>query len=228
MARAVASRRGVDVHLSGRMPDAIYQWFDTVVGVGKVDVLRSPSSIDVPEVELARYARLSDRGVEVTGVWGVETMSRASRMSMAEERPIGHSFGIVPMDAWVIDQRHVILDGPQIRGRWSIMMVTDPNCVSAAIAYRDTVTASAYPCAAECASLTALTPRQHRIAALLMSTSKDTEIAETLGLGLRTVSAEIAAILDLCGAPNRFAAGARLIEMLGQPPSCPDDLEKLA
>lgn len=161
-------------------------------------------------------------------MWGVEPMSRASRMAMAEEHPAGHLFGIVPMDAWIVDDRRVVLDGPQIRGRWSIMMVADPVCVSAAIAYRETVTASAYPCAAERAALTSLTPRQHRIAALLMSTSSDKEIAEALGLGLRTVGTEIAAILDSCGAPNRFAAGARLIEMLGEPPAGPVDFEKPA
>lgn len=211
----------------GRMPEALHRWIESA-GVRKVDVLRSPSTSDEIGVEIARYAGLVDRGTEVAGVWGVETMNWVSRMTMAEKFPIGHSFGIVPMDTWIIDDRQLILDGPRIRGRWSIMMVTDPVCVGAALAYRESVIASAYSCAAESAALTILTPRQHRIAALLMSTSKDKEIAEALGLGLRTVRGEIAAILDLCGAPNRFAAGARLIEMLGRTPGSLVGLEKPA
>jgi DNA-binding NarL/FixJ family response regulator len=62
-----------------------------------------------------------------------------------------------------------------------------------------------------------LSSRQWRIVTLLATDTRDDAIAETLGVSVRTVRADIADLLDQLGVRTRFAAGLRLGYATGRP-----------
>ena len=55
-----------------------------------------------------------------------------------------------------------------------------------------------------------LTSRQQQVVALLLSDLADEAVAASLGVSVRTVRSDVAAILAALGVKSRFAAGARL------------------
>ena len=61
-----------------------------------------------------------------------------------------------------------------------------------------------------------LTPRQRQVVALMATGTGDEAIAASLGVSVRTVRSDIAALLDVLGVKTRFAAGVRLQLWSGQ------------
>jgi DNA-binding CsgD family transcriptional regulator len=124
------------------------------------------------------------------------------------EMPYHFAYGPLPIK--VFDRRSVMLDGPSVPGATSIMVVSRPEFVAAAMHYVKAVREVAVP-ASEFAisAVEGLTHRQLAIARLLSEGHNDDHIAELLGLSVRTVRAEVAVLLQAFGTSTRFAASAR-------------------
>ncbi|WP_430209192.1 helix-turn-helix transcriptional regulator [Phycicoccus avicenniae] len=108
-------------------------------------------------------------------------------------------------------------------GTFAMVLGTDPHTGQTATYGSDDPDVVALACAAfqeawdrsssweEAGLRPPLQERRFRIAVLLIDGHSDREIADELGIGLRTVSAEVRAIVDWLGARNRGHAVAMLV-----------------
>lgn len=151
------------------------------------------------------------RMVSVFDYFGLET---DARLLLANE-PVGdYLFGKAPVQMKILDRRRVLLDGPTIDGSTSLMAIHSTACMDAAWRYWDAIVASAIPVEdAGISDLDVFTQRQRQIVALLSSDLGDEAIAASLGVSVRTVRTEVAAILTALGVKSRFAAATRLARL---------------
>jgi DNA-binding NarL/FixJ family response regulator len=61
-----------------------------------------------------------------------------------------------------------------------------------------------------------LTVRQRRIIALLDSGAGDDQVARTLGVAVRTVRKDVAALMQRFGVNSRFALGSAIARSIGE------------
>jgi DNA-binding CsgD family transcriptional regulator len=150
-------------------------------------------------------------GAQMVSVFDYQGLDTEGRILLANE-PVGdYLFGRAPVQMKIIDRRFVILDGPTIDGSMSLMTVHSGPCLEAAWRYWDAVVASAVPVQdAGISDLGLLTARQRQVVALMASDLGDDAIAASLGVSVRTVRSEVAAILAALGVKSRFAAGVRV------------------
>jgi DNA-binding CsgD family transcriptional regulator len=148
------------------------------------------------------------RMVSVFDYYGLDT---DARLLLANE-PVGdYLFGRAPVQMKIVDRRFVILDGPVVDGSVSLMTIHSGACLDAAWRYWDAIVASAIPVEdAGISDLGLLTKRQRQVVALLASDLGDDAVAASLGVSVRTVRSEVAAILAALGVKSRFAAGVRV------------------
>jgi DNA-binding CsgD family transcriptional regulator len=148
------------------------------------------------------------RMVSVFDYYGLDT---DARLLLANE-PIGdYLFGKAPVQMKIIDRRFVLLEGPVVDGSMSLMAIRSGPAMEAAWRYWDAVVASAVPVEdAGISDLGVLTRRQRQVVALMASDLGDEAIAASLGVSVRTVRSEVAAILAALGVKSRFAAGVRV------------------
>jgi len=146
--------------------------------------------------------------VSVFDYYGLDT---DARLLLANE-PVGdYLFGRAPVQMKIVDRRFVILDGPVVDGSVSLMTIHSGACLDAAWRYWDAIVASAIPVEdAGISDLGLLTKRQRQVVALLASDLGDDAVAASLGVSVRTVRSEVAAILAALGVKSRFAAGVRV------------------
>ncbi|MCP2265496.1 sigma factor-like helix-turn-helix DNA-binding protein [Promicromonospora thailandica] len=218
VATALQQHRRVPARILGRgsldinrtMAEAARSWrtLESVRHVGTVDQLMT---------SLPNNDYFMERGLRMVSLWSHSGLDPEARLLLSGEDPSVYFFAFAPMQMKIVDGTSVLLDGPCLRGEASVMDVRDPACLAAARAYWDAVAATRYPCDAETAALVELSPRQRRIVTLMLTSSSDEQIAARLGVSVRTVRADIAAVLDLLDAPTRFVAGLRLRERLGVP-----------
>ncbi len=152
------------------------------------------------------------RMVSVFDYYGLDT---DARLLLANE-PVGdYLFGRAPVQMKIIDRSFVLLEGPIQGGSVSLMSVRSGGCLEAAWRYWDAVVASTVPVEdAGISDLGLLTRRQNQIVALMASDLGDEAIGASLGVSVRTVRTEVAAILAALGVKSRFAAGVR-VQMWG-------------
>lgn len=162
-----------------------------------------------------RYNReLVEAGLRMTSFFDISDGSPTVTdfiVAAADDMPYHISFG--PVQLKLLDCERVILEGPLLNGKRSLMMIHGTEAVNAAKQYLRAVRGSAvravdlrerYPAG--------LTPRQHVIAALLGDGCTDEEIAERLTLSVRTVRYEVARLMETLEVKTRFAAGVRYAE----------------
>lgn len=164
---------------------------------------------------LPNNAYLVESGLRMTSVWNYSGLEPEARLMLSGEDPSVYFFGFAPLQMKIIDGTRALLDGPCLRGDPTVIEVHDDACLKAARVYWDAVVGTMYPCEAETAALVDLSLRQRRIVTLMLTSSSDAQIAQKIGVSVRTVRADIAAVLDLLDAPTRFVAGLRLRERLG-------------
>jgi DNA-binding CsgD family transcriptional regulator len=154
-------------------------------------------------------------GVRMVSVFDYHGLDIDARLLLANE-PIGdYLFGKAPVQMKIIDRSFVILEGPSIDGAMSLMTLHSGPCLEAAWRYWDAVVASAVPVEdAGISDLGLLSKRQRQVVALMASDLGDDAIAASLGVSVRTVRSEVAAVLTALGVKSRFAAGVR-IQMWG-------------
>jgi DNA-binding CsgD family transcriptional regulator len=155
-------------------------------------------------------------GAQMVSVFDYQGLDAEGRILLANE-PVGdYLFGRAPVQMKIVDRRFVILEGPSVNGSMSLMTVHSSSCMEAAWRYWDAVVASAIPVAdAGISDLGLLTKRQRQVVALLASDLGDDAIAASLGVSVRTVRAEVAAVLAVLGVKSRFAAATRLARLEG-------------
>lgn len=125
-----------------------------------------------------------------------------------------------PVQLKIFDGERVLIDGPIVDGIETVLHTWDAGVVATAQLYVRAVRATAVLCAdfldrqrlanhepGDQGAL--LTERQRRVAALLDAGATDDEVAREVRVSVRTVRSEVAAILQLLGARNRFGAGRR-------------------
>jgi DNA-binding CsgD family transcriptional regulator len=161
---------------------------------------------------------LHERGVRMTSLFDVGASAEA-RSVIASLRGAPYHFCHGPVQLKILDRRCVIVDGPEVDGQPSIVALTAPSVVREALRYFRTVHAGAVPAShatnggrgtARHEERDELTHRQKTIVALLAEELTDEAIAEALGVSVRTVRADIAALLRALHVRTRFAAGLRL------------------
>ncbi|MET8471743.1 helix-turn-helix transcriptional regulator [Streptomyces sp. NPDC006422] len=181
-----------------------------------LDSVKPSGSVERLAVSLPNNAFAMDAGLRMVSVWHRDALSPDVRLVLSGEDPQVYFFGYGPLEMKIVDGVEVLLEGPTVRNRSTVIAVRDAACMAAARRYWDAVRATAYPCAAEEPPADGLTERQRRVVALLLICSSDEQIARRLELSVRTVRTEVAAILDLLDAPTRFVAGFRLRERLSR------------
>ncbi|MFI6428073.1 sigma factor-like helix-turn-helix DNA-binding protein [Promicromonospora sp. NPDC050880] len=180
-----------------------------------LESIRSSGTVEQLSVSLPNNTYHMERGLRMISVWHRLGLDADVRLMLAGEDPSAYFFSYAPVPLKIIDRRSVLLDGPNVGGEMTVIDVEDQACLAAARGYWDAVVSGMYPCDGETAALADLTVRQRRVIALMLTSSSDDEISRKLGVSVRTVRTEIALVLSMLEAPNRFVAGVRLRERLG-------------
>lgn len=175
---------------------------------------RPTGQIEHLRVSMPNNDEVVSGGLDMVSLFDLEKTDPEARLLLAGQDPGIYYFAFVPAQMKIIDRREVLLDGPVVRNEPTVMRVWDAGCMSAAQEYWRAILATAYPCAAETSGLSDLSPRQQQIVGFLAVPLTDEQIAERLGVSVRTVRYDVASILDALGAPTRFVAGLRLRERI--------------
>lgn len=216
VADAVAHHRRVAARVFGRGTREINENMARAAGTWRtLESVRHSGTVQQLAMSLPNNAYFVEAGLHMVSVWNYSGVDPDARLMLSGEDPAVYFFGFAPLQMKITNGTSVLLDGPTIQGERTVMEVRDTACLSAARSYWDAVMATTYPCEAETAALDDLSPRQRRIVTLMLTSSSDDQIARKLGVSVRTVRADIAAVLDLLDAPTRFVAGLRLRERLG-------------
>ncbi|GAB3954043.1 hypothetical protein GCM10029976_095490 [Kribbella albertanoniae] len=161
-----------------------------------------------------RYNReLVQAGVRMTSFFDISEGSPTVTdfIVAADDMPYHVSFG--PIQLKLLDGERLIVEGPVLNGKRSLMMIHGTEAVNAAGQYLRAVRGGAVRAVELREHYTAgLTPRQHIIAALLGDGCTDEEIADRLTLSVRTVRYEVARLMEALEVKTRFAAGVRYAE----------------
>jgi DNA-binding CsgD family transcriptional regulator len=195
------------------MPDAQRWIHDEIRGWHDLRTVRPAGTVPYLRSTLPYTRELVGNGLQMISLWDWEGLKPDARRLLAGERLGRYLLGTGPVQMNIVDRRFVILRGPFLDGEPTLMAVTAPECLAAAWRYWHAAVASSYPADEdEAGELEILTPRQRQIAVLLAVDTRDESIAETLGVSVRTVRADVAQLMEALGVRSRFAAGARIGE----------------
>jgi DNA-binding NarL/FixJ family response regulator len=118
--------------------------------------------------------------------------------------------GSVPMQLKVVDRRAVVVSGPVVDEQSTALLCQRPALVAAAIeVFEEVYRGGSEPSLAH-PGWSRLTERQRAVASLMAHSLKDPEIAAELGISLRTVRSDVARMMSMMGAADRFGLGMRL------------------
>jgi DNA-binding CsgD family transcriptional regulator len=109
----------------------------------------------------------------------------------------------------LMDGERVVVEGPVVDGRRSIMLLRGTEVVNATRQYLKAVRETAVHACEFRDRTVGLTARQHVIAQQLEDGDTDDEIAARLGVSVRTVRYEVARLMEVLDVGTRFAAGVR-------------------
>jgi DNA-binding CsgD family transcriptional regulator len=200
---------GVELHTGGLvrinawMAEACRTWSELLS-------IRPSATSTHMRVSLPQNRRLLENGLRMVSILDNDGVRPDARVLLANEPTGDYRFGVGPVQMKLIDHRTLLLEGPVIDEEESVMAVTSGPCIEAAWHYWEAALDSSYPARGSVPPPADLTPRQHQIVALLAADLGDDAIAEALGVSVRTVRSDVAAILSALGVRSRFAAGLRL------------------
>ncbi len=169
--------------------------------------------------------RMVRDGVTMVSLFETRAMTRSMLefLAAADDMPYYCCYG--PVQVKILDRAVVMLDGPVRDGETTVLLTEDHEVLSAALRYVHQVRSTALPAAdylerqrashaAESEIRGVLTERQRLVAELLDGGATDEEVAHTMSLSVRTVRSEVAKILVVLRASNRFGAGRRYGELV--------------
>jgi DNA-binding CsgD family transcriptional regulator len=205
-------RQGVEVRVFGRDSLGLRDWLhDLCWDCVELTAVTSTQCQSVesfaPSHKLNQV--LVERGVRMTSFFDITggTDAMTEFLIAAEEMPYHLAYG--PIQLKVFDGERVVVEGPIVDGQRSLMMIGGLEAVNAAGQYLRAVRETAVR-ASELAEPEAdLTSRQQVIAELLCEGCTDDQIAERIGLSVRSVRYEVARLLEALQVRTRFAAGVR-------------------
>jgi len=194
---------------------AIQDWLRAEMGTAQENLsVRPTGSLTQLRASLPYNRAFIEAGLRMVSVFDYFGLDADARLLVANEPTGDYLFGKAPVQMKIIDRRYVLLDGPSIDGSASLMAVHASACMDAAWRYWDAIVESAIPVEdAGISDLGVLTKRQRQVVALLASDLGDDAIAASLGVSVRTVRTEIAAVLAALGVKSRFAAATRLARL---------------
>jgi DNA-binding CsgD family transcriptional regulator len=155
---------------------------------------------------------LRERGVRMVSLFDYESADVDARQLLTSLTGTPYHFCRGSVQMKILDRRTVLLEGPTLGGERSLIAVTDPRVVGAAFAYWRAVLPTAVPAGATRGDLhtLGLTDRQREVAGLMTADLADEAIAQLIGVCVRTVRADIAAIMRALNVRTRFGAGVQL------------------
>lgn len=129
-----------------------------------------------------------------------------------------------PLMMRIVDYRYVLMPGPSDVP--SILRMSDPAALEAALVHWKTLFAHAIPCGAVKSPGPAprLSARQTLIVEQLRRGDTDTQIASSLSLSTRTIQSEVAIVMARYGVTSRFALG---YAYASGPPSDPGPMSSM-
>ncbi|MDF1604273.1 helix-turn-helix transcriptional regulator [Nocardioides sp. YIM 152315] len=172
--------------------------------------VRPSATVEQLRVSVPANRRLVERGLRMVSLFDYDALDLDARLVLAHEPDGNYLFGSAPVQMKIIDRRSVLLQGPEVDGEPSLMSVTSASCLDAAWHYWDATVASAIPLETGPGRYRELTARQQQIVGLLLADLTDDAVAASIGVSVRTIRSDVAAILTALGVKSRFAAGARL------------------
>ena len=166
-------------------------------------------------------------GLRMTSVFDWDSTAPEARAMLMNETCGAYYFAPAPIQLKVVDHHEVLLQGPFVDGRATVMATQCPAVLGAAMRYWRLVMAAARPApdaapyAAQDAAPDAgadaealadgrFTSRQQQVLELMFQDLTDQQIADCVGVSVRTVRYDVAHILRSLGARSRFGAGFRL------------------
>lgn len=149
-------------------------------------------------------------GMRMTSIYDVNGTPPDAKVMLAGETLGTYLISAAPIQMKIVNRTHVLLQGPVVGDRVSVMAVRSPVCMEAAWRYWEATRRAAIPVSESVELLGELTPRQRQVVALMATGAGDDAIATSLGVSVRTVRSEVASILERLGVQSRFAAGVRL------------------
>jgi DNA-binding CsgD family transcriptional regulator len=155
---------------------------------------------------------LRERGLRMVSLFDYESAHVEARQLLSTLTGSPYHFCRGDVQMKILDRRTVLLEGPVFGGERSLIAVTDPQVVAAAFAYWNSVwpTAVSATAAHRGDEPHGLSERQREVAGLMTADLTDEAIAQLLGVCVRTVRTEIAAIMRLLKVRTRFSAGVHL------------------
>lgn len=129
----------------------------------------------------------------------------------AEDMPYHLADGALQVK--LLDRERVVVEGPVVDNRRSLMVLRCLEAVNATGQYLRAVRETAVRASEFRERIGELTARQRVIAKELECGRTDEEIAEQLGVSVRTVRYEVARLLEVLDVTTRFAAGVRYARM---------------
>jgi DNA-binding CsgD family transcriptional regulator len=173
--------------------------------------VRTWATVENLRFSLPNNRKLLERGLRMSSVFDAHGVGLGALLLLANEPVGGYLVSFAPITMKIVNRSYVMLQGPSLAdGTHTVMAVRSAACLEAAWRYWDAVLRYAVPASEWIGALTELTPRQRQVVALMATGLGDDAIAATLGVSVRTVRADIAALLELLGVRTRFAAGVRL------------------
>ena len=177
----------------------------------EIHSVRTWAAVEDLRFSLPNNRMLLGRGLRMASIFDATGVGLGALLLLANETVGDYLVSFAPVSMKIVNRSHVLLQGPELGdGRHTVMAVHSAACLDAAWRYWEAVHRYAVPAATWVGSLADLSPRQKQIVALMATGHGDAAIAATLGVSVRTVRADIAALLDLLGVRTRFAAGVRL------------------
>lgn len=211
-AAQVARAERPDVVVVARGLERVNDWIrDASTSWQELLSVRPGATAAELRVTLPHNRTLVNGGLRMVSIFHRQGLELDARVLLANE-PVGtYLFGIATVQMKIVDRRFVLLQGPVLDGESSVMAVSSAPCLEAAWRYWEATLDSSFAAGSEgMGALGDLTPRQRQVVALMVTGVGDEAIAVSLGVSVRTVRSDIAALLDLLGVKTRFAAGVRL------------------
>lgn len=207
-----------DVDIVGIRPEDVNGWMmEASADWRELFSVRPAATATQLRVSLPRNRALVEDGLRMVSIFDADALDLDARLLLANE-PVGrYRFSVAPVQMKIVDRRYVLLQGPVIDGEASVMAVSSGPCLEAAWGYWQASLASSFPVPEEVGTLGDLTARQQQVVALMATGLGDEAIAVSLGVSVRTVRSDVAALLDTLGVKTRFAAGVRLQLWSGAP-----------
>lgn len=156
-----------------------------------------------------RNERAVQDGQQLTSLFDITGGSLPTAESLLNAHHMPYYFGFGPVRLKVFDRRTVLVDGPPTIQTPSIMLISRPDAVTAALGYVEVVKSYSVAVGDLARDPVDLNRREHAIARLLAEGATDSVIARALSLSGRTVRADVAALSEALGAGSRFAAGVK-------------------